>query len=117
MACYAYRVLTQWFSSVCSGAGRETPWSKESNQVVIASSMIPMEVNDRISPKTDYANSPCLFELADYNKLQLIKCRRADDKLYNLIKFDNIPNVNPSHLQKLMNIIMILTYVLLIKRE
>jgi ABC-type cobalamin/Fe3+-siderophores transport system ATPase subunit len=25
-------------------------------------------VNDRISPKTDYYNSPCLFELADYNK-------------------------------------------------
>ncbi len=25
-------------------------------------------VNDRISPKTDYSNSPCLFEIADYNK-------------------------------------------------
>ncbi len=24
------------------------------------------------------------------------KCRRADDRLYNLIKFDNIPNVKPS---------------------
>jgi ATP-dependent exoDNAse (exonuclease V) alpha subunit len=53
-------------------------------------------VNDRISPKTDYSNSPCLFELADYNKIQLTKCRRADDTLYNLIKFDNIPNVKPS---------------------
>jgi len=53
-------------------------------------------VNDRISIYTDYANSPCLFELADYNKLQLTKCRRADDTLYNLIKFDNIPNVKPS---------------------
>jgi hypothetical protein len=38
-----------------------------------------------------------LFELADHNKLQLTKCRRADDTLYNLIKFDNIPNVKPSH--------------------
>jgi hypothetical protein len=37
-----------------------------------------------------------LFELADYNKLELTKCRRADDTLYNLIKFDNIPNVQPS---------------------
>ena len=37
-----------------------------------------------------------MFELADYNKLQLTKCRRADDTLYNLIKFDNIPNVKPS---------------------
>jgi ATP-dependent exoDNAse (exonuclease V) alpha subunit len=53
-------------------------------------------VNDRISMYTDYSNSPCLFELADYNKLQLTKCRRADDTLYNLIKFDNIPNVKPS---------------------
>ena len=53
MACYAYSVLTQWFSSVCSGAGSETPLSKESKQVVkaskqvvIASSMTPIEVND-----------------------------------------------------------------------
>ncbi len=53
-------------------------------------------VNDRISPKTDYSNSPCLFELADYNKLQLTTCGRADATLYNLIKFDNIPNVKPS---------------------
>ena len=53
MACYAYSVLTQWFSSVCSGAGSETPLSKESKQVVIASSMIPMEVNDKSSrPET-----------------------------------------------------------------
>jgi hypothetical protein len=56
-----------------------------------------LPVNDRISIYTDYSNSPCLFELADYNKLQLTKCRRADDTLYNLIKFDNIPNVKPSH--------------------
>jgi len=53
-------------------------------------------VNDRIPYNTDYANSPCLFELADYNKIQLTKCRRADDTLYNLIKFDNIPNLKPS---------------------
>jgi hypothetical protein len=42
-------------------------------------------VNDRISQYTDYANPPCLFELADYNKVQIPKCRRADDTLYNLI--------------------------------
>ncbi len=40
-------------------------------------------INDRISKYTDYSNSPCLFELADYNKLELTKCRRADDTLYN----------------------------------
>jgi hypothetical protein len=53
-------------------------------------------VNDRISLETDYANSPCLFELAVYNKIEITKCSRADDKLYNLIKFDNIPNVKTS---------------------
>ena len=48
MACYAYShgVLTQWFSSVCSGAESETPLSKEWNQIVIVSSMTPMDVND-----------------------------------------------------------------------
>jgi hypothetical protein len=29
-----------------------------------------LPVNDRISIYTDYSNSPCLFELADYNKKQ-----------------------------------------------
>jgi hypothetical protein len=53
-------------------------------------------VNGRILIYTDYSNSPCLFELADYNKIQLNKCRRANDTLYNLIKCDNIPNVNAS---------------------
>jgi ATP-dependent exoDNAse (exonuclease V) alpha subunit len=53
-------------------------------------------INDRISHRTDYSNAPCLFELADYNKIQLTKCRRADDTLYNLIKFDNVPTLKPS---------------------
>ena len=53
-------------------------------------------INDRISHRTDYSNAPCLFELADYNKIQLTKCRRADDTLYNLVKFDNVPTLKPS---------------------
>jgi hypothetical protein len=32
--------------------------------------MLKRETDDRISPKTDNLNSPCLFELADYNKIQ-----------------------------------------------
>ena len=32
MACYTYSVLTEWFVSVYSGAGSETPLSKESKQ-------------------------------------------------------------------------------------
>ena len=55
-----------------------------------------LPVNDRISQRTDYANSPCLFELADYNMIQLTKCRRAEDTLYNLVKFDNVPKLKPS---------------------
>jgi hypothetical protein len=43
-------------------------------------------INDIISIYTDYANSPCLFERADNIKLQLTKCRRADDALYKSIK-------------------------------
>jgi ATP-dependent exoDNAse (exonuclease V) alpha subunit len=53
-------------------------------------------VNDRISQYTDYSNAPCLFELADFNKIQLTKCRRADDKLYKLIQFNNVPNLKTS---------------------
>ncbi len=53
-------------------------------------------VNDRISQYKDHFNAPCLFELAEYNKIQLTKCRRANDTLYNLIQFDNVPNLNTS---------------------
>ena len=50
-------------------------------------------VNDRISPLTDYQNSPAFFELCDSNMLKLTKCRRSDQKLFDLIQFENIPNV------------------------
>ncbi len=49
--------------------------------------------NIRIIPSS---NAPCLFELADFNKLQLTKRRRANDKSYNLIQFLNVPNLKPS---------------------
>jgi ATP-dependent exoDNAse (exonuclease V) alpha subunit len=54
-------------------------------------------VNDRISSNTDYSNSPCLFELADYNKIQLTICRRSDDTLFKLLQFDNIKNLKSNH--------------------
>ena len=53
-------------------------------------------INDRISEKTNYSKSPALFELCDFNKLELTTCRRASDELFNLIKFDNIPNLTPN---------------------
>ncbi len=72
-------------------------------------------VNDRILICTDYSNSPCLFQLADYNKLQLTKCRRTNDTLYNLIKFDYIPDVKPSDSTEIMNIRITFIFVTLIK--
>ena len=51
---------------------------------------------DRISPEYNYARNPALFELCNFNKVQLTKCRRADDKLFNLIKSENVPNLTPS---------------------
>ncbi len=45
MACYAYSVLTRWFSSVYSGAGREPSLDQVVKQVVIASSVTYREVN------------------------------------------------------------------------
>jgi hypothetical protein len=32
-------------------------------------------------------------ELCDNNNLQLTNCRRSDDKLFNMIQFENIPNL------------------------
>jgi ATP-dependent exoDNAse (exonuclease V) alpha subunit len=54
-------------------------------------------VNDRISQYTDYGNSPCLFELSDFNKIQLTICRRSDDTLFKLLQFDNIKNLKSNH--------------------
>ena len=48
-------------------------------------------VNDRIFQYTDYSNEPCLFEMSDYNRIQLTKRRRASDKLYNLVNYNNMP--------------------------
>jgi energy-coupling factor transporter ATP-binding protein EcfA2 len=52
---------------------------------------------DRISEHYNYSRNPALFELCNFNKIELTKCRRADDKLFNLIKSDNIPNLTPSN--------------------
>lgn len=51
-------------------------------------------VNDRIGVNFDYANSQALLELCDYNKLQLTICRRSDDILFNMCKFENIMNID-----------------------
>ena len=50
-------------------------------------------VNDRVK-NCDYKNSIALHELSDGNRIQLTKCRRADDTLFNMIKPENIPNID-----------------------
>ncbi len=44
----------------------------------------------------DYKNASILKELCDNKLTQLSKCRRSDDTLFNLINFDNIPNLKKS---------------------
>ena len=43
-----------------------------------------LPVNDRV--RCNYKNSPALLEMCDGNRLELLKCRRADDIMYNLCK-------------------------------
>ena len=43
---YVYSVLTRWFRSVYEGATSEIPLRKKSKQVVIASLITPVDVND-----------------------------------------------------------------------
>jgi energy-coupling factor transporter ATP-binding protein EcfA2 len=53
-------------------------------------------VKDRIDPDYDYKESPALFELSDSNRLQLKKCRRSDNELFNMCTIENIPLVKRS---------------------
>ena len=52
-------------------------------------------VNDRVK-NCDYMNSTALYELSDGQRLQLSKCRRADDSYFKLIHPSNIPNLKPT---------------------
>jgi hypothetical protein len=49
-------------------------------------------INDRSN--FNYKDSLALKELTDFSTLQLTKCRRSDDKLFNLCKFENIMNID-----------------------
>ncbi len=42
----------------------------------------------------DYTNSIALHELAGRNRVQVSKCRRFDDTLFNLIKPEHIPTID-----------------------
>ena len=46
--------------------------------------------------KYNYKDSSILKELCDNNILKLTNCRRSNSILFNLIQFDNIPNLEKS---------------------
>ena len=50
-----------------------------------------LPVNDRVD--CDYKTSPALHELCDGNRIQLSRCRRADDTLFNICDPDNIKSL------------------------
>ena len=54
-----------------------------------------LPVKDRIG-EFNYKDSWCLNELVDGNRLQLTKCRRSDDTLFNLLLPQNIDKIKPS---------------------
>ena len=53
-----------------------------------------------IYKKYDYKDASILKELCDNNIIKLSKCRRSDDILFNLIQFDNIPNLEKTNFNK-----------------
>ena len=57
-----------------------------------------LPVNDRLD--CDYKTSPALYELCDGQRLQLAKCRRANDLLFKLTDPINIPNLKKSDFNK-----------------
>ena len=61
-------------------------------------------VADSISPNYNYARNSAIYELCNFNKIQITKCRRANNKLFNLIKSDNIPNLTPSNFNTTSNV-------------
>lgn len=62
-------------------------------------------VNDRVD--CEYEHSPAYYELIDNNMVVLTKCRRSDDKIFNICKEENIGKVTTdmfTHKQTLLNI-------------
>jgi hypothetical protein len=50
-------------------------------------------VNDRVKT-CNYRNSIAQHELTNGNRIQLTKCRRADDTLFDIIKPQHIQNID-----------------------
>ena len=61
-------------------------------------------VQDRISEKTDYAGSPVVYELVDGNHIQLSKCRRSDNVMYNMCLPQNIAKLSQTLSSRRMSV-------------
>jgi hypothetical protein len=59
-----------------------------------------LPVNDRVAG-CDYKNSHALWELCDGNRLQLSKCRRSDDTLFNMLLKPAIDNLKKTDFEEL----------------
>ena len=55
-------------------------------------------VNERLE-NANYKDTIALYELIDYNRLQLSKCRRSDDILFKML-FNSLKNLIISTLKK-----------------
>ena len=53
-------------------------------------------IQENIKYEFDYKNSVALKELCDNNKLELSNCRRSDNVLFNMCKFENINKIDIS---------------------
>ena len=49
---------------------------------------------DRVKKDADYEGSPVVFELTSGNRINLSKCRRSDDKIFNMTLPQNIDKIN-----------------------
>ena len=50
----------------------------------------------------DYEGSPVVFELTSGNRINLSKCRRSDDKIFNKTLPQNIKKINPKDFGKML---------------
>ena len=57
-------------------------------------SPIDDRIQENINYEFNYKNSIALKELCDCNMLELSKCRRSDDVLFNMCKFENINSID-----------------------
>ena len=75
---------------------------KSKTKFILSGNFSQLEpVADRIK-NGDYENSPVMFELTSGNKINLSKCRRSDDKIFNMTLPENIDKIKPEDFGKML---------------